>query len=119
MDFFEQQAKAHHKTKLLVVYFALAVISIIVMIYGVAVFVNFGVLARHHHYSSDTPVTYWDSQLFAGVVLGTLAVIFLGTAYKTMALAGGGSGVAESLGGRLVHFKSVTSAARHPLRSGA
>jgi Zn-dependent protease with chaperone function len=107
MDFFEQQAKAHHKTRLLVVYFALAVVSIIAMIYGVAVFVNFGVAARHNHFSPDTPVTYWNPQLFAGVVLGTLAVIFLGSTYKTLALAGGGSVVAESLGGRLVESNTV------------
>ncbi len=95
MDFFEQQARAHHKTKLLVVYFALAVISIIVMVYGVAVFANFAASSRYHHYSSsDTPVSYWDPQLFGGVVLGTLAVILIGSAYKTMALSSGGSAVA-------------------------
>ncbi len=31
MDFFEQQAKAHRKTKQLVIYFALAVVSMIIM----------------------------------------------------------------------------------------
>ena len=40
MDFFAQQAKAHSKTKLLVGYFALAVISMIVLIYLGAVFVS-------------------------------------------------------------------------------
>jgi Zn-dependent protease with chaperone function len=107
MDFFEQQAKAHHKTRLLVIYFALAVVSIIAMIYGVAVFVNFAADSRHHHYSPDTPVTFWNPQLLAGVVLGTLAVIFLGSTYKTLALSGGGSVVAESLGGRLVNSNST------------
>jgi len=103
MDFFEQQARAHKKTKLLVFYFTLAVISIIVMIYAVAILVGFGVAARHHHYYGDGPLVYWDWKLFCGVTLGTLAVIFTGSAYKTMALSAGGSAVAESLGGRLVN----------------
>jgi Zn-dependent protease with chaperone function len=103
MDFFEQQAKAHHKTRVLVVYFTLAVLSIIVMIYGVFVSINFAADSRDHNDSAlGTPATLWDPQLFGWVVLGTLTVIFLGTAYKTMALSSGGSAVAESLGGRLV-----------------
>lgn len=96
MDFFEQQAKAHHKTRTLVVYFVLAVISIILLIYGLATFITL----RYHFYQDQ--VSLWDPQLFLGVALGTVAVIFLGSAYKTMALSEGGSAVAESLGGRLV-----------------
>jgi Zn-dependent protease with chaperone function len=103
MDFFQQQAKAHHKTKLLVFYFTLAVISIILMIYGVAVFVNFYAGSKHDYYIEQRPFTFWNPQLFAGVAVGTLAVIFFGSAYKTLALAGGGGAVAESLGGRLVN----------------
>ena len=100
MDFFQQQAKAHHKTKQLLLYFALAVVSIILMIYGMAVFVNFAVASKHQHFSSETHVALWNPRLFVGVVLGTVAVIFLGSAYKTLALFRGGSVVAESLGGR-------------------
>ena len=36
-----------------------------------------------------------------------IAVIFFGSAYKTMALSGGGSAVAESLGGRLVNSNTT------------
>jgi Zn-dependent protease with chaperone function len=108
MDFFEQQAKAHRKTKWLVVYFALAVISLIVMIYGVALLASSYAGARHHsHYNVEqTPFSLWDPQLFVLVTLGTIAVVFLGSAYKTMALSGGGSVVAESLGGRLIASNS-------------
>ena len=103
MDFFEQQARARHKTKVLVVYFTLAVISIIVMVYFVATFASLFASSRHHRYDEDQPqFVFWDPQLFLGVTLGTLAVIFIGSAYKTMALSEGGSAVAESLGGRLV-----------------
>jgi len=103
MDFFARQDQARRKTKWLVLYFTLAVISMIVMIYGVAVFASAYVgLRRHHYYSDQSSFGFWDVKLFAEVALGTLAVIFCGSAYKTMALAGGGGAVAESLGGRLV-----------------
>ncbi|MHB1307658.1 MAG: M48 family metallopeptidase [Limisphaerales bacterium] len=45
----------------------------------------------------------WEPKLFLYVVLGTLGVVIVGSLYKTAALAKGGSAVAESLGGRLVH----------------
>ena len=105
MDFFAQQDHARRKTKWLVVYFALAVVSMIVMIYGVAVFVSGYVALKqsHHFYSGSQPAfALWNPQLFGEVVVGTLAVIFFGNAYKTMALSAGGSAVAESLNGRLI-----------------
>jgi Zn-dependent protease with chaperone function len=105
MDFFAQQDHARRKTRWLVAYFALAVISMIVMIYGATVLVS-GYIAlkqAHHYYPSGQPAfALWNPRLFAGVVVGTLAVIFFGSAYKTMALSAGGSAVAESLGGRLI-----------------
>ena len=107
MDFFQQQDKARKKTKLLIFYFVLAVASIIVMIYGVAVFVSFYAASRHHLYTEQAPLTFWNPQLFAGVALGTIVVIFCGSAYKTMALSGGGSVVAESLGGRPINPNST------------
>src|SRR5580698_8204359 len=106
MDFFEQQAKAHRKTRWLIVYFSLAVISMIVMVYALALPVSGYVGLRSHSYAhyldyGDQPqFSFWDGKLFAGVALGTLAVIFCGSCYKTMALSGGGGAVAESLGGR-------------------
>ncbi len=102
MDFFEQQAKARRKTKWLVLYFALAVISITVMLYGVALLASLYAGTKHHYYAEPAPFSVWNPQLFAWVTLGTIAVVFLGCTYKTMALSEGGSAVAESLGGRLI-----------------
>src|SRR6516162_4135807 len=104
MDFFEQQARAHRKTKWLVVYFTLAVVSMIVMIYGVALVAAFyfQLKQEHQHYVVQTPVELWNLKLFASVALGTLAVIICGSAWKTIELSSGGSAVAEALGGRLV-----------------
>lgn len=104
MDFFEQQARAHRKTKWLMVYFALAVIAMILVIYALALVGGIFAGSRHpHYYGAEPQMTLWDSRLFLGVTVGTLAVIFFGSAYKTMVLSEGGSVVAESLGGRLVN----------------
>jgi Zn-dependent protease with chaperone function len=102
MDFFEQQARAHRKTKWLILYFVLAVISMIVMIYAAVMVATIAAVSRHHHYYSQTQVSFWDPRLFLAVTIGTVAVVFFGSAYKTLALSEGGSAVAESLGGRLV-----------------
>jgi Zn-dependent protease with chaperone function len=102
MDFFARQDQARRKTKWLVIYFVLAVISIIVMIYGAALLATGYAGSRHHYYAEQTQFALWNPQLFLAVALGTIAVVFLGSAYKTMALSGGGSAVAESLGGRPV-----------------
>jgi Zn-dependent protease with chaperone function len=106
MDFFEQQAKAHRKTKWLVIYFVLAVVSMIAVIYFAVLFVGFAAVSKHHYYSAQPQLELWDPQLFLGVTLGTIAVVFFGSAYKTMALSEGGSAVAEALGGRLIASNS-------------
>ena len=110
MDFFAQQDHARRRTKRLVVYFALAVASIILMIYGVALFAlsYYNLKQSHHHYDYGTPAafTLWHPGMFAVVALGTLVVIAFGSAYKTMALSAGGSAVAESLGGRQLNPNS-------------
>ena len=69
MDFFAQQDHARRKTKKLFVYFALAVSSMIVMIYGLAVFVTFyvGLKQSQHHYAQQATVTLWQPGLFAMV----------------------------------------------------
>ncbi len=90
MDFFERQDEARRHTKLLVFYFAAAVLSLVVVI-NVAVSLILGVL-----------VIGSKSELLLWITLATLAVILTGSAFKTLQLAGGGSVVAELLGGRLI-----------------
>jgi Zn-dependent protease with chaperone function/uncharacterized tellurite resistance protein B-like protein len=113
MDFFERQEKARRNTKLLVVYFITGVALLIAVVYLVAAVV-FNVAgsryrSRHHqYYSDDTPleanrVLLWDPRLFFGVAIGTLAVIGIGSIFKTMELAQGGSAVSSMMGGRLVN----------------
>ena len=90
MDFFERQDEARRHTKLLVFYFAAAVLSLVVVI-NVALSLILGGLAV----GSKAELLLW-------ITLGTLAVISIGSVFKTLQLASGGSVVAELLGGRLI-----------------
>ena len=104
MDFFERQDQARRNTKLLVVYFILGVALLIVAVYAAALGVFSGVTSSRHHrgYGQETQVVLWNPQIFFCAAVGTLAVIALGSGFKTLELAQGGSTVATMLGGRLV-----------------
>jgi Zn-dependent protease with chaperone function len=107
MDFFQRQDQARRKTKWLVIYFILAVAAMIVAIYIAAVVIFSGVQLhqqRGNYYNDESApqISLWDPQIFLGVALGTLAVVFIGSSYKTMALASGGSAVSEMMGARLI-----------------
>jgi Zn-dependent protease with chaperone function len=103
MDFFERQDKARRKTKLLVFYFAIAGAALIIAVYFASLIIFTGVQAhQNQHFGEQTQFAFWNPQLFLGVTLGTLAVILIGSGYKTMALAQGGSAVSEMMGGRLI-----------------
>lgn len=105
MDFFERQQTARRHTKRLEIYFALAVAGIVLMVYLVAVLASAYVHSHSALRSSyNTYPTgfdlWWQPKLFLGASLGTVAFIFCASAWKTAQLAGGGSAVAEMLGGR-------------------
>ena len=103
MDFFERQDQARRNTKLLVVYFILGVATLILAVYAAALGIFTGVSSRHHDaYGEQAQLVLWNPQLFLGAAVGTLAVIALGSGFKTLELAQGGSTVATMLGGRLV-----------------
>ena len=103
MDFFERQDQARRNTKLLVVYFVLGVATLIVAVYAAALGIFTG-LSSHHRtgYGEEVQLVLWNPQLFLVAAVGTLAVIVLGSGFKTLELAQGGSTVATMLGGRLV-----------------
>jgi Zn-dependent protease with chaperone function len=108
MDFFERQDQARRSTKWLVLYFTAGVAALIATVYLVVALIFHGVQPRHHrhYYVEEEPRVQtsglWDPELFLGVAVGTLAVIGLGAAFKTLELARGGSAVASMLGGRPV-----------------
>jgi len=101
VDFFERQDKARRNTKLLVFYFSLAVLSLILAV-NIAVSLIFtGFTAAN---SIDEPSIGWSrSELLFWVTIGTLAVILIGSVFKSLQLARGGSAVAELLDGRLIN----------------
>jgi len=103
MDFFERQDKARKKTTWLVIYFILAVAAMIAAIYVVSLLIFSGVQVHQHRFNEEqVQLELWNPQIFLSVALGTIAVILIGSTYKTMALAQGGSVVSEMMGGRLV-----------------
>jgi Zn-dependent protease with chaperone function len=119
MDFFERQEKARRNTKLLVVYFVTGVALLILVIYLVAATVYATAGARYrsryrayNYYSDSSQVEanhsrLWNPHLFWSVAVGTLAVIGIGSIFKTMELSQGGSAVSSMMGGRLVNPSST------------
>ncbi len=119
MDFFERQEKARKNTKLLVVYFLAGVTMLILVIYLVAVTAFTAAGGRRHSRNDKDYYNYnafnydtqleanshplWNPKLFLGVAIGTLAVIGIGSGFKTMELAQGGSAVSSMMGGRLLN----------------
>ncbi len=106
MNFFEYQDQARRNTARLVVLFILAVIAIIAALY----FVFALALGIYEMQAADThrigvtaeptPRGWMDWEVLFWVCLITLAIVGAGTAYKMAQLSGGGSRVAEMLGGR-------------------
>ncbi|MEM6912178.1 MAG: M48 family metallopeptidase [Verrucomicrobiota bacterium] len=104
VDFFQAQDQARKKTKLLVCYFGLAVLGIIVALYGVLWFAGLGGSEERAARLNSSEVPFWDRDLFFYTSVGVLLVVGLGTLGRTSQLAsGGGSQIAESLGGRLLN----------------
>src|SRR5688572_7840411 len=97
MDFFERQDQARRNTRLLVLYFVLAVVLIVAVVYFVV-----SLLFLRDMFTPGTLAWLWSPKLFLGVASGTLAVIFGGTLYKMSEVSSGGAVVAEMLGGRLI-----------------
>ena len=111
MNFFEHQDHARKVTTRLVVLFCLAVMMLIATLYLCLA----PVLGTHHqtflgldgvssgmHGTSapkDMHLVLWDPGLLLGMSIAVLAMVALGSLYKTLSLAGGGSKVAEALGG--------------------
>jgi Zn-dependent protease with chaperone function len=98
MDFFKGQDRARRRTKWLVLYFGLAVLGIIGVLYLV-----FATLLYWQASSAPgkSPVI-WDPMLFLGVAGGTCLVVLGGSLYQLAALRRGGPAVAEMLGGQRI-----------------
>jgi len=111
MDFFEHQAISRRKTALLILYFVVAVISMIAMLYGIAILLFSFTGSKE----ATQQMSVWQPQIFFPVVIGTLLVIGLGSLFKTFELRGGGSRLAEELGGRQLHPNTTNPTERRVL----
>lgn len=99
MDFFQAQDTARRKTGRLVILFALAVISLIV-ITNVLVLVTLGLTSAE---TGGAPaIADVEPAVFVAISIAVVAVVGFGSLYKTATLRGGGARVAESLGARLL-----------------
>lgn len=96
MDFFEHQDRARRSTSMLIVYFAFAVLMVVLSVYaamlGIVVFAT---------KDSEQPIQFfaWHPQLFFGVSIVVTGLITLGSFYKIWSLGGHGENVALALGG--------------------
>lgn len=99
MNFFDQETHARRQSRLLLCLFGAAVVAFVVLTYVI--------LAVPIRLFSAGPVTgffqwIWDPRLAFWVAVGALGSTALGCVYKMFLLSGGGSAVAELLGGRKI-----------------
>lgn len=106
MDFFQSQEIARRNTFGLVIFFSLAVISLIV-ITNLLVLVILGYMnSGEEGWDFGSMAAQFDWQVFGIISVVIALVIMAGSLYKTMILSRGGSAVAESIGGRLIHHNT-------------
>ncbi|MFK7910479.1 MAG: M48 family metallopeptidase [Akkermansiaceae bacterium] len=93
MNFFEAQDDARRRTKWLVLYFLLAIVGIIISVYGIVYLVLV---------FTGAAVSPWMPGVFILTAFGTGGVMGTGSLFKTMQLNGGGAVVARDMGARQV-----------------
>lgn len=107
MDFFSAQDNARKSTVWLLLYFSLAVVSLIILtnllIMGVMLWAASG---TSQPFTPERFIATFDWQLFIMVGVGVGIVISGGSLYKILQLNQGGRVVAEALGGHLLSQNS-------------
>ncbi|WP_233809660.1 M48 family metallopeptidase [Paraburkholderia sp. HP33-1] len=93
-NFFQQQDSARRKTFQLVVYFVLAILILIVLVYGL--------LVAFSTYGAHEPVPWWQPDMLLIAAPGVGIVVGGASAIKVAQLASGGQAVALMLGGKEV-----------------
>jgi Zn-dependent protease with chaperone function len=93
-SFFQQQDSARRKTFQLVVYFVLAILILITLVYGLLLWLSTD--------SAHEPVSWWKPELLLLAALGVCLVVGGASAFKVAQLASGGQAVALMLGGKEV-----------------
>ena len=81
-NFFQQQDSARRKTFQLVVYFVLAILILIVLVYGL--------LLAFSMYDAREPVSWWQPELLLLAAPGVGLLVGGASAFKVAQLASGG-----------------------------
>lgn len=115
MNFFEAQDRARRQTGWLVLLFLLAVAGLII----ITNLLVLGVLAYNRTgefiFSPGVLQQQFAWDVFIGIAIVIVSLVFLGSLYKTLALSDGGRSVAEMLGGRLINPASTNPDERRVL----
>ena len=93
-NFFQQQDSARRKTFQLVVYFVLAILILIALVYALLLTLSM--------YSAGEPVSWWQPELLLLAAPGVGLVVGAASAFKVAQLASGGQAVALMMGGQEV-----------------
>src|SRR5215475_7543032 len=91
-NFFQQQDSARRKTIELVVYFVLAILILIALVYGLFLWLGMD--------SAGAPVSWWQPELFLLAAAGVGLVVGGASVFKVAQLASGGQAVALMMGGK-------------------
>jgi len=102
MNFFEHQDQARGTTQKLLLLFALAIVSL-VLVTSLLVVVVLGLVQQDLAQGPQELVELFGSQVFLLVAAFVVGVVLLGSLFRMAQLGGGGRVVAESLGGKLLN----------------
>jgi Zn-dependent protease with chaperone function len=105
MNFYDAQDDARRRTKLLVFYFALALIGVVMAIYTILGLYFMSQSVSYVNSSGARVVeqgAFWDLERFATIAILTSGVIIAGNLFKSFQLSAGGEVVARDMGGRQV-----------------
>lgn len=101
MNFFQAQDKARKRSARLVFFYLAAVVAIILTVYALVALLS-GLADAEGGERAWQTVELWQPELFFTIATFTIAVIGLGSLFKTLTLRSGGGVVARSVGGVLV-----------------
>ena len=94
IDFFQQQDSARRRTFRLVVYFVLAILVMVALVYGLVLALDL--------YGAGEPVSWWQPELLLFVAAGVGILVGGASVFKVAQLASGGQAVALMMGGEEV-----------------
>jgi Zn-dependent protease with chaperone function/uncharacterized tellurite resistance protein B-like protein len=101
-NFFEHQARARRNTQYLAVLMVLAVIVISLAFYGVGLGLQTWALTRSARYSAIDDPGLSHAQILTLSFSITTLIVLVASSVRLLSLRGGGSQIAEMLGGRLI-----------------